>query len=218
MFGWIKKIVFLALVSSMAMCQAQTEEFQAGVDYEVLPQAVRTANPTKIEVNEVFHYLCIHCYNFEATVSPWAEKLPDDVDFQHTPAIWQSALEPFARAYYTAKALKVLDQTHVALFETIHVKKQRLQSQEDLAAFFAGQGVDATKFNKIYSSFGVTSQISQAKARAKGYRTQGTPEIIINGKYRVTTRLSKNFQGMLRVATFLIEKERQASRQTAIEQ
>jgi thiol:disulfide interchange protein DsbA len=145
-------------------------------------------------------------------VSPWAEKLPDDVDFQHTPAIWQSALEPFARAYYTAKALKVLDQTHVALFETIHVKKQRLQSQEDLAAFFAGQGVDATKFNKIYSSFGVTSQISQAKARAKGYRTQGTPEIIINGKYRVTTRLSKNFQGMLRVATFLIEKERQALR------
>ena len=54
MFGWIKKIVFLALVSSMAMCQAQTEEFQAGVDYEVLPQAIRTANPTKIEVNEVF--------------------------------------------------------------------------------------------------------------------------------------------------------------------
>ena len=212
MFGWIKKIVFLALVSSMAMCQAQTEEFQAGVDYEVLPQAVRTANPTKIEVNEVFHYLCIHCYNFEAAVSPWAEELPDDVDFQHTPAIWQSALEPYARAYYTAKALKVLDQTHVALFETIHVKKQRLQSQEDLAAFFAGQGVDATKFNKIYSSFGVTSQISQAKARAKGYRTQGTPEIIINGKYRVTTRLSKNFQGMLRVATFLIEKERQALR------
>jgi thiol:disulfide interchange protein DsbA len=212
MFGWIKKIVFLALVSSMAMCQAQTEEFQAGVDYEVLPQEVRTANLTKIEVNEVFHYLCIHCYNFEAIVSSWAEKLPDDVDFQHTPVIWQSALEPFARAYYTAKVLKVLDQTHVALFETIHVKKQRLQSQEDLAAFFAGQGVDLTEFNKIYSSFGVTSQISQAKARAKGYRTQSTPEIIINGKYRVTTRLSKNFQGMLRVATFLIEKERQALR------
>jgi len=212
MFGWVKKIVFLALISSMAMCQAQTEEFEAGVDYEVLPQVIRTANPTKIEVNEVFHYLCIHCYNFEATVSPWAKKLPDDVDFQHTPAIWQTALEPFARAYYTARALKVLDQTHVALFETIHVKKQRIQSQADLAAFFAGQGVDTTKFNKIYSSFGVTSQISQAKARAKGYRTQGTPEMIINGKYRVTTRLSKTHQGMIRVANFLIEKERQALR------
>jgi thiol:disulfide interchange protein DsbA len=56
----------------------------------------------------------------------------------------------------------------------------------------------------------VTSQLNQAKARAKGYRTQGTPEMIVNGKYRVTTRLSKNFDGMLRVASFLIEKERRA--------
>ena len=40
---------------------------------------------------------------------------------------------------------------------------------------------------------------------------QGTPEVIINGKYRVTTRMSKGFDGMLKVASFLIEKERQAA-------
>jgi thiol:disulfide interchange protein DsbA len=45
----------------------------------------------------------------------------------------------------------------------------------------------------------------------RGYRTQGTPEMIINGKYRVTTRMSKGFQGMLQVASFLIEKERRAA-------
>jgi thiol:disulfide interchange protein DsbA len=53
--------------------------------------------------------------------------------------------------------------------------------------------------------------IGQAKARAIGYRTQGTPEMVVNGKYRVTTRMSKNFDGMLKVATFLIEKERKAA-------
>ncbi len=76
---WIKRLMFIALVAPMAMCQAQTEQYQAGIDYEVLPQAIRTANPSKIEVNEVFHYGCIHCFNFEKTIHPWTEKLADDV-------------------------------------------------------------------------------------------------------------------------------------------
>jgi thiol:disulfide interchange protein DsbA len=210
MLKWIKRIVFTALVVPMAVCQAQTEQYLAGVDYELLPQAIRTANPNKIEVNEVFHYGCIHCFNFEKTIHPWAENLDEDVDFQRTPAIWQSALEPYARAYYSAKLLKVLDKTHVALFEAIHVDRQPIRSEQDLTEFFGQQGVDEAKFAKVYNSFGVNSMIEQAKARAIGYRTQGTPEIVINGKYRVTTRMSKNFDGMLEVATFLIEKERRA--------
>lgn len=211
MFGWSKKVLIIIMLLPMAMSQVEAQEYEAGIDYEVLPQAIRTANPNKIEVNEVFHYLCIHCYNFEGVIHPWADKLPSDVDFQRTPAIWQTTLEPFARAYYTAKALKVSDQTHVPLFEAIHVKKQQIRSQEDLTNFFVKQGVDAAKFAKVYNSFGVNSMVNQAKARAKGYRTQGTPEIIVNGKYRVTTRMSKGFDGMLKVASFLIEKERQAA-------
>ena len=210
MLKWIKRIVFMALVVPMAVCQAQTDQYRAGVDYEVLPQAIRTANPNKIEVNEVFHYGCIHCFNFEKTIHPWVENLDEDVDFQRTPAIWQSALEPYARAYYSAKLLKVLDKTHVALFEAIHVDRQPIRSEQDLTEFFGQQGVDEAKFSKVYNSFEVNSMIEQAKARAIGYRTQGTPEIVINGKYRVTTGMSKNFDGMLKVATFLIEKERRA--------
>jgi thiol:disulfide interchange protein DsbA len=210
MSDWIKKVIFIALIAPMAMCQAQTEKYVAGVDYEVLPQAIRTANVEKIEVNEVFHYACIFCYNFETVISPWIDALPEDVDFQRTPAIWQTALEPYARAYYTAKVLKVLDKTHVALFEAIHVERQQIRSQQDLADFFADHGVDVDRFNKVYNSFGVTSQINQAKARAVGYRTQGTPEMVVNGKYRITTRQAKGLEGMLKVASFLIDKERQA--------
>jgi len=47
MSKWIKRLMFIALVAPMAMCQAQTEQYQAGIDYEVLPQAIRTANPSK---------------------------------------------------------------------------------------------------------------------------------------------------------------------------
>ena len=52
--------------------------------------------------------------------------------------------------------------------------------------------------------------VNQAKARTAGYRVQGTPEVIVNGKYRVSSRNAGSMDGMLKVADFLIEKERSA--------
>lgn len=207
---WIKRITFLMLILPMAMCQAETEKYEAGVHYEVLPQPIRTADATKIEVNEVFSYTCGHCFNFEAVLHPWSKNLAADVDFQQTPAVWQPSLEPFARAYYSAVMLGVLDQTHMTIFEALHVKKQPLRSEEDFAAIFDSAGVDSLRFSKAYNSFGMTSMVNQAKARVRGYRVQGTPGVIVNGKYRVSSRNAGGFDGMLNVADFLIEKERNA--------
>ena len=207
---WIKRITFLMLILPMAMCQAETEKYEAGVHYEVLPQPIRTADATKIEVNEVFSYTCGHCFNFEAVLHPWSKNLAADVDFQQTPAVWQPSLEPFARAYYSAVMLGVLDQTHMTIFEALHVKKQPLRSEEDFAAIFNAAGVDGLRFSKAYNSFGMTSMVNQAKARVRDYRVQGTPEVIVNGKYRVSSRNAGGFDGMLNVADFLIEKERNA--------
>lgn len=211
MTTWIKRLTFMALILPMAICQAQTEKYQQGVHYEVLPQTIRTANADKIEVNEVFSYTCGHCFNFEAVLHPWSEQLADDVDFQQTPAVWQPALEPYARAYYSAVMLKALDKVHMPIFEAIHVKREAVRTEADFAAIFAAQGIDGDKFTKAYNSFGMSSMVNQAKARVRGYRVQGTPEIIVNGKYRVSTRQAGGFEGMLSVADFLIEKERSAA-------
>ena len=205
---WIKRIVFVIALLPIAICQAQNEQYQAGVHYEILPQAVRTADPSKIEVNEVFSYTCGHCYNFQDAIEPWIETLPADVDFQRTPAIWSTALEPYARAYYTALMLDALHQVHTPIFEAFHLKKQRFSGEKDFAEVFVTAGVDVQKFSKAFNSFGMTSLVNQAKARVRSYRTQGTPEIVVNGKYRVSTRNTGGFSGMLSVAEFLIQKER----------
>ena len=156
-------------------------------------------------------FCCGHCYNFEAVLGPWSEQLAEDVDFQQTPAIWQPALEPYARAYYSAAMLKVLDLVHMPIFEAIHVKREPVRTEADFAAIFAAQGIDSDKFTKAYNSFGMSSMVNQAKARVRGYRVQGTPEVIVNGKYRVSTRQAGGFEGMLSVTDFLIEKERRAA-------
>ena len=207
---WIKRVIFLMALLPMAMCQAEDEKYKAGQHYEILSQKVRTANPDKIEINEVFAYTCSHCYSFESVLHPWVEKLPADVDFQRTPAVWRSEMELYARAYYAAAVLKVLDQVHEPLFEAIHVDKKPVDSKKDIAAIFVAQGVDKDQFSQAFSSFGTTSMVNQAKAKLRSYRVQGTPEIIINGKYRVSTRKAGGFSGMLNVAEFLIAKERAA--------
>jgi thiol:disulfide interchange protein DsbA len=207
---WIIRIIFVLALGPLAMCQAADEPFKAGEHYDILPQTVRTADPDKIEINEVFSYTCGHCFNFQSSLHPWVKALPADVDFQSTPAIWQAKLEPYARAYYAAKILGVLDKVHMPIFDAIHVKKQSVKKQSDFEAIFVAEGVTKEKFSSAFNSFGTTSMVNQAKSRVRAYRVRGTPEIIVNGKYRVSTTKAGGFSGMLSVAEFLIEKERAA--------
>ena len=117
-------------------------------------------------------------------------------------------MEVYARAYFSAAALKVLNKVHEPIFEAIHVRKEAVRTEQDLAKFFVAAGIDNVKFSQIFNSFGITSMVNQGKARMRGYRTQGTPEMVVNGKYRVSSRMSGGFEGMLKVADFLIAKER----------
>ena len=205
----IKRIIFILALLPLAMCQAADEKYKAGEHYDVLPQQVRTANPDKVEVNEVFAYTCGHCFNFQSEVHAWAKNLPQDVDFQATPAIWQPKMEPYARAYYAAKILNVLDKVHMPIFEAIHIQKKPIKNEGDIAQFFTAAGVESKSFSSAFNSFGITSMITQAKSRVRAYKVRGTQEIIVNGKYRVTTTKAGGFSGMLKVTDFLIQKERE---------
>ena len=63
-------------------------------------------------------------------------------------------MEPYARAYYAAKILNVLDQVHTPIFEAIHLKKKSVKNEADFAQIFAANGVDSEKFSSAFNSFG----------------------------------------------------------------
>lgn len=185
-------------------------QFQAGVNYDVLAQPVRTRNSDKIEVVEVFWYGCPHCYHFDPLVNNWKQKQADDVDFWRSPAMWNGVMKVHAQAFYTAKALGVLDKLHNPLFTSLVVERKRLGTEEELADLFAAYGVDKKQFSDTFKSFGVVSQVKQADARARSYMISGTPELVVNGKYRVSSGKAGGQQEMLEVVDFLVNKERQA--------
>ena len=179
-----------------------------GTHYELISPAIRTSSPEKIEVVEFFWYGCGHCYSFEPEVSAWKKTLPEDVAFKPSPAVWNKPMELHARAYYTAQVLDVAEKMHLPIFQAMNVDRKRLGSEGEIAELFEANGVDEEQFSKAFNSFGVTSMVNQANARARSAGVTGTPELMVNGKYRISTRMAGSRANMLKIADYLIEKER----------
>lgn len=200
-------ITLFAMVSALVQADTYTE----GVDYSLLPQPGKVDQPQKIEIREFFSFACPHCFTLEGYTSEWKKNLPDDVSFVMTPAAMRPDWEPLAHAYYVADALDKLDTIKPKLFETIHVKKKPLGSEDALAEFFSDYGVNEADFKKLYNSFSVRVKVKQAMAMAKAYQLRGVPSMVVNGKYLIKTRKGKSYDHMLKVAEFLVEKERGAA-------
>lgn len=199
----------MGLVFSLSACAQETSsEYLEGQHYVLLEQTVRTTDPGKIEVAEVFAYSCPHCFDFEPMLQAWEKKQPKDVYLAQTHAFWNPSMEPLVRGYYTSIALHLKEKTHMAVFNTLHLEHKQLNTAEQWADFFATYGADKAKALSTFNSFGVSSQIKQADARARSYKVTSTPEMVVDGKYRVSSRLAGGHAEMLKVVDFLVAKVR----------
>ena len=202
--------VFALLSVFTLTAQAQPSLFVEGTHYTTLDKPVRTADPEKIEVTEVFWYGCQHCFAFEPMIENFEENLADDVAFVRSPGMWNQLMQVHAQIYYVAQTLGVLDQTHAATFNEIHRKGNYLQSESEVRKFFMDTtDVTGEAFDEAWSSFGVNSSVRQAGTRMRDYGVRGVPNLIVNGKYRIETVSTQ--AEMLAVVNFLIEKERTGS-------
>ncbi|CTP92089.1 thiol:disulfide interchange protein [Xanthomonas translucens pv. poae] len=185
----------------------------AGTDYVDIPGG-QPFQPTngKIEVAEVFGYVCPACARFQPQIGPWKAGLASDVHFVYVPAMFGGPWDDYARAFYAAEALGVQEKTHEALYKAIHVdetlKGERgRDSVQDIAGFYAKYGVDPKQFADTMGSFAVSTKTNRAKQFAMRSGVTGTPSLIINGKYLVK---GKNYDDILRIADHLIARERAA--------
>ena len=112
-----------------------------------------------------------------------------------------------AKTYYAAQILDVLDPVHGAMFSAIHRQRKRIATPEAVRAVFVDSGVDGKKFDRAFKSFGTDSMVRQAAARTEGARINGTPSLMVNGKYRIDTRQAGGQANMLKIAAFLADKE-----------
>jgi thiol:disulfide interchange protein DsbA len=197
----------LLFLSPLALAQ-----YEAPRDYQLIEPAQPVAGD-KIEVVEVFGYPCIHCAHAAPVIKEWAAGLAPDVKLAYVPAIFGGVWEAFGRAYYTAETMGVAAKTHDKLFEVIHTEKRQFRNLEDIASFYADYGVSKEAFLGAMTSFPVNAKISQSIEQVRAYGVEGTPTMVVNGKYRVMSPGGEDgYQVMLKVVDFLVAKEREAKK------
>lgn len=180
-----------------------------GTDYVVIPngEPFDAANG-QVEVVEVFGYTCPHCATFQPAIASWKARLPADVRVTYVPAPFGGYWIPYAQAYYTAEALGVADRTHDAMFAALHLSGElpiQNASPDEIGRWYAAHAdVDADEFATAMTSFGIDAKLKRASQFIQRSGVDGTPTLVVNGKYRVIGR------DPLRIASQLVAMERSA--------
>ena len=188
-----------------------------GTDYVEIPngQPFEPADG-RIEVAEIFGYVCPFCAAVQPTVSAMKAKFPPDVRMVYVPAAFGAMWDNYAKAFYTAEAMGLVDKTHDAMFRAIHIDKtlkgeRGMDTPDEIAAFYAAYGADPKQFVSSMESFAVATKVNHARQFIMNAFTNGdqagTPTFIVNGKYRVK---GKSIDDMFRVLNQLIVAERNA--------
>ena len=209
----LQLIVLLALLPLATSSFAQLERYVAGTHYTELRNPVNTPDPSKVEVLEVFWYGCSHCFRFEPLVNDYEANAPEYVDFNRFPAMWNALMKVHAQVYYTADALDALDVLHEPIFNAINLEGNRLANERQIGALFQEHGISQEDFESAFNSFSVRTKVNQAESRMMDYEIRSTPNMVVNGKYLVTTgEAVRTQQEMMDVVRFLVDKEYAAIR------
>lgn len=186
--------LILALLVSPLMAESLSQEqviaqqnraalpaLQEGNQFKVINPAGHTEVPTVVEV---FSYGCPHCYEFESFMHDWLKSKPGNVKLERVPAVgMQAAWDIYAKVYYTAEALKILDKTHSPLFNQIHVEHKTMRNDDDAVSFLTKFGPDANTVRETMNGFYVTMKMNYAKEYSRKHKIAGVPGWVINDKY-----------------------------------
>jgi protein dithiol oxidoreductase (disulfide-forming) len=180
--------------------------FTDGVEYVTLPAPYqRVSDSGKVEVVEVFSYACIHCAEFSPYADELRKSLPQGVEFKLVPAPFNDSWVPFARAYYAAKKLGIVEQTHDALFDAKFKEQYPINSMDEIANFYATHGANKGQFMTIANSPEVDAQIKKDLQLIQTWGVDGTPTIVVDGKYRSAN--IKDFPQLVALTKWLVQRE-----------
>ncbi|MGH8259080.1 MAG: DsbA family protein, partial [Steroidobacteraceae bacterium] len=129
----------------------------------------------------------------------------------------------FQRAYYAAQALGIAAKTHDAMFDAVWKTGQLstvdqatgrlrdpLPSLEDVARWYHRQtGVATQKILDTANSFSVNVRMRRADQYIQACQVDGTPTIIVNGKYRLGPSTAGGYNQTIELVKWLVAKESQ---------
>ena len=172
------------------------------------PQPV-SANGT-IEVIEFFWYGCPHCKQLEPALEAWERGLPADVVLRREHVVWEQRKPTLgeARFFATLRTMGIVPQHQKAVFDWVQGDRGDLNDEKSVLAWVAKRGIDRARFESVYKSFVINSQVTKAKQLTSAYEVQSVPHLVVNGKYATSPHQAGGERQMLAVIDRLIANER----------
>jgi thiol:disulfide interchange protein DsbA len=203
---------------------ANAQQWVEGKDYFEIRPAQRPATPAGvIEVTEVFSYGCVYCNRAIPIMDKLKASLPPNARMTYLPASFNQAESwpMFQRLYYTAQALNLIPKMHDAIYSAVWTTKElsvteadgrKLKSPqptlEDAAKLFQKKaGIPPEKFMATAKSFSVDANCRRADQLVKAYRIEGTPTLVVNGRYKIGAEALASESKLIALVRWLIEKE-----------
>jgi thiol:disulfide interchange protein DsbA len=153
-----------------------------GVEYQRLAQPQPTDTGKKVEVLEFFWYNCPHCHAFEPHLAEWAKKQGDRIVLKRIPVGFRESFAPQQKLYFTLEAMNRLD-LHRVVFDAIHQRRMKLNTEPEIMAFIEKQPIDQKKFAETFSSFSVQSRVARVRQLQEAFKIDGVPTVAIDGQY-----------------------------------
>ncbi len=192
-----------------ALAQGAPEEGKHYVRLQT-PAPVTLSAAKKIEVIEFFWYGCPHCFSFEPTIEAWSKRLAADVQFRQMPFAFIGPVE-HQKLFYALEEIGQREALQKRIFTAIHVENRRINTEADILAFVAANGVDRAKFSEAWKSFGVNTKINRGKQLSNAYKIDGVPAIGVHGRFYTAPSLAGGSDRAVAVADFLIQRARQSA-------
>ncbi|MFY8273781.1 thiol:disulfide interchange protein DsbA/DsbL [Pseudoalteromonas sp. SSDWG2] len=185
-------------------------EFKAGEHYQVLESEASKTD----KVTEFFSFYCPHCFKLEPIVGALESSLPEGVPLEKSHVnflrIDKAAQNRLTSAYLIAQQEGKGEEVAAAIFNSIHMQREPLQTQESVEQLLANVGISAEKYAMLSSSMPVISGEQAAIAAQEKFTKlgalTGVPTIIVNDKYKVQVHTLRSQQELNELVKHLLEK------------
>ena len=199
----------IGLLAWAALLPAHAELVQ-GRDYTIVRPAKPTGDPTKIEVLEYFSWGCDACFRLYPHLTKWANKMPaDTVLVKSAVSLGHSQWAPLAKGFYALEITGDLNRLDGAVFQALHEKRIDLFADDRFTAWAVQQGVNRDKLTKLMANdFTVTKNVKTAETNARAIPINGTPYILVDGRYQVVGAAAKSYADWPPIVEQLVAKVR----------
>ena len=181
--------------------------FRQNIEYRAIePQPVETGN--RIEVIDFFWYGCPFCNQLQPMLEDWIKRKPPDVAVRRIPAILRDSWAAHARIFYALELLNEVERLHQRVYYSYHVEELSMSKPEVMEQWAVKNGIDRKKWLDVYFSPEVDGKMARAARATKTYTIEGTPSLVVDGRYLTSGSMAPSIKEMVPVLDELVRMAR----------